>query len=114
MNFDATFTTAGNPYNIYNVLSGLQTTGVTKQTGSKNFNISRNVSVLRITVDGVVAGIVYVTSDATVSATNKVGNPILSGDSRIFQGEGNMRSFSIANRYFAVDSNLMLIHFEVE
>src|SRR5258705_8566834 len=79
----AAFTTAGNPYNVYNVVRGVQTTGVTQQTGSKvATNPSVNSPKIDINVDDLVAGKIYVGRNSAASAANRVGRPLFSGDNR--------------------------------
>lgn len=113
--FSAAFTTANAPYNIYNVIAGLQLTGVTPRTGSKvAINPPRNVSFLQITVDGLVAGILYFTSDASVSAANKVGTPLPSGDNHPFNSQFKQQAISLINKYFDIDTTGMVVHFEWE
>lgn len=111
----ASFLKANGPYNLYNVLAGLQTIGVTLKTGSKvAISLPRNVSFLQFTIDGVVAGVFYFTTDSSVSATNLVGTPIPSGDNIKWKGEGNMRSISLPVRYFDIDTDNMVVHFDWE
>lgn len=113
--FSATFTTLNAPYNIFDVISGQQTTGVTPRTGSKTqvagISTARNWSRLQITVDGLVAGILYVATDKTVSATNLIGIPIPSGDNKEWAALGGHQAISLPSFWFIPDTNLMLIHF---
>lgn len=109
----ASFKTANAPYNIFNVISGAQTTGVTLKTGSKvSISPSRNYSRLQLTVDGVVSGIIYWTMDATVSATNLVGTPLPSGDNKEFSSNSGNRTISLQSIYFAPDTDDMVIHLD--
>ena len=111
----ASFTTAGAPYNIFDVISGAQTTGVTLQTGSKRLIAPpRNFSRLDITVDPNSPGGIYLTDDPTASATNSVGKPILAGDSTLIAGNETNRQVSLKTKYFAPTDNGTIVHFSME
>lgn len=114
--FSAAYASANNPYNIFNVISGQQTTGVTKRTGvSTQPAASRNWSRLSIMIDDSIAGNIYLTSGGPpASATNLVGEKIPSGDSKLLAGEGNMRAISLADKSFAVDTTGMILHITYE
>jgi len=113
--FTAAFTIAGGPYNLFNVIAGVQTTGVTAKTGSKvGIAPSRNYSKVLLQVSSEVAGIVYITSDATANATNKVGFQIASGDSYLWDGEGGMKGIPLPPKYFAPDTNGMVVTINYE
>ena len=115
MHLSATFKKANAPYNVFNVIAGIQTTGVTLKTGSKvAIAPSRNYTRLDISVDPSTGGLLYWTSDATVSATNLVGFPIQNGDSFTWQGEGGMKGIPLPPIYFDVDTDDLLVHFNYQ
>ena len=111
----AAFTTAGNPYNVYNVIRGVQTTGVTQQVGSKvATGPSVNTPKLDINVDDLVAGKIYVARASNASATNRVGRPLFSGDNRTWQGGVGHAVFGMNTLWFAVDTDGVVVHIDYE
>lgn len=111
---DFSVTIAGGPYNVLNVIQGVQTTGVTQKTGSavKPAQLP-NSPYINIMVDPSVAGTAYVGNNNQVSAANLVGRPLLSGDNRLYDACQNINNvFSLANLWFAVDTDNMVIHLE--
>lgn len=113
--FSATYTTAGGPYNIFDVISGAQTTGVTPRTGSKvSIAPSRNYSRLEIAVDGSVGNAIYLTDDPTADAANLVGLPILAGETRLIGANESNRVVSLASKWFSPDTNNMIVHIDYQ
>lgn len=107
--FTGQFTVAGGPYNIFQVITGAQTTGVTKKTGCTTVSPYNpvNVTTLDLSPTTEVAGKVYV-GDRNVSATNKNGVPVVTGDTLSY-GVGHRGTICLSDEYFAPDTDNIVI-----
>lgn len=113
--FSAAYTTAGNPYNVLNVVSGVQTTGVTPRTGvTARPAAPRNCSRLEISCDDEVAGTIRVASGPPASITNLVGKELAVNTSIIFESKDKMGQYSLADKSFAVSADGMIVHIDYE
>ncbi len=113
--FSAAYTTAGGPYNVFNVISGAQTAGVTPSVGaSVRPAASRNYSRLEIMVDSSVIGILYVSTGPPANAVNKLGSQVPNGQRLTWVSEGKMGAISLADKSFFPDTTGMIVHITYE
>lgn len=113
--FSAAYASASGPFNIFAVISGQQTTGVTKSTGvDVRPAISRNYSRLEIMVDSLVGGIIYLSSGPPASASNRVGAQLLSGETKLYDANKTNGVISLADKWFDLDTTGMVIHIAYE
>lgn len=111
----AQFTTAGGPYNVFKVLTGAQTTGVTLKTGVvlQTVSFPANADMLRIGPTTEVAGNMYF-GNSTVNHTNKNGRPIAAGDTLTESANGTGSKVCLTDKWFDPDTNNLVICIEVE
>ncbi len=107
-------TTAGNPYRILDVIRGVQTTGVTLQTGAKvQPSASPNTARLVVQADSTNGAKLVRICDSSVTTTNGI---VLTATSApfVYMGEGSNRHISMANKWVAVDTNATIVNFQWE
>jgi hypothetical protein len=107
--FSASFTTTGNPYNWWSVVTGGSTTGVTKKTGTvtKPTSMSVNWRSININNDAGNTSVNIFFGDATVTTTT--GTDIAVGGS--FQDRAQLESIALTDKWFAV-SGTMVVNLE--
>ena len=104
-------TAAGSPYNVFNVITGAQTTGITQQGGSSIYGkpTSPNWQYLSIVADPGNGTKKAFTGDAKVTTTN--GTPLSAGAQALYK-TGDLPRISLTDKWWAVDTDATIVILE--
>jgi hypothetical protein len=104
--FSGSFTTGGNPYNWWSVVTGGQTSGVTKKTGTvtKPTSMSPNWRSININNDATNTSVNVFFGDATVTTTTGTGIAV----DNSFQDRAALESIALTDKWFAVTGTMVV------
>ena len=98
----------GNLYNLYNVITGVQTIGVTINSPNKTMpGISRNCDRLVISSDPINGANEIAYGDGSIDTDGTKGKVLLAGDSDVLQSPP---AVSLPNKFLSVSANDTLVN----